>query len=142
MTDNVSASGMIMADTKIVRRPDGSFVLDDIYHVPDNEEYAMLFAELSTLAEEQPERIVDLPAPSPEEALEEARAAKLAELANSFAWAQKNATVMCGSGFVIDANERARLDIEGLLATLEGEGQTTVSFCGADNPSMRSAWMI
>lgn len=118
---------------KISKRPDGSFVLNDIYHVPDNEEYAALYAEVSAIAEEFPEKIEIIAPPSEEELLASARAAKLAELAAAFDHAEKNAVIESSAGFAINANKRANLDIAGLITHMEAMGLDKASFCAADN---------
>lgn len=70
-------------------------------------------------------------APPPEPTLEEAREAKLAELANAFDTAAQNAHIMSSVGFEIDANEVANRNIEGLVLVMS-DTDTTL-FCDYNN---------
>lgn len=129
--------GYAITDTTTIdERPDGSYVLDNIYHVPNTEEFAEEYGRIATLAAEQPDRVNVLPAPTTAELLANAKAAKLVELARAFAGAEQNGVINSGAaGFAIDANERANRDINGLITVLEASGDDngTVLFCAADN---------
>lgn len=67
----------------ITRRADGSYVVPykgySAYHVPNDGEFAALWAEIDAYAAGRPEQVADEPAP-PAPTLEEAKAAKLAEI--------------------------------------------------------------
>ncbi len=67
----------------------------------------------------------------PETTLEEARQAKLTELNAAFSEASDKACCLSAAGFVIDANEIANRNIEGLILVL-AEGENTV-FRAYDN---------
>lgn len=74
-------------NSPITRRADGSYVIAYAgfpeYHVPNDEEFAELWAQVEAYAQEHPEQVTDEPAPAEpaaEELLERAKAAKMAEL--------------------------------------------------------------
>ena len=74
------------------------------------------------------------PAPAPEPpTLEEARAAKLAEINAAFERAGETGHVMSSLGFEIDANERANRDTEGLITVLTATGAAGTMFCDYNN---------
>ena len=60
----------------------------------------------------------------PQKPLDEARAAKLAELNTAFTSASETAHCMSSAGFEIDANETANRNIEGLVLVLKPEEST------------------
>lgn len=73
-------------DFPITRRADGSYVIAYAgfpeYHVPNNEEFAALWAQVNSWANEHPEQVTDEPAPpepTDEELLERAKSLKAAE---------------------------------------------------------------
>lgn len=74
-------------DSPIIHRADGSYVIAHVgypeYHVPNNDEFIFLWAEIDAYAREHPEQVTDEPAPpQPTEAelLERAKISKLSEL--------------------------------------------------------------
>ena len=73
----------------------------------------------------------------PEQTLEELRSQKLSQLDSSFkAWYQDGATVTTSLGFVADSDQRAMMDVNGLVTTLEAqpaESRATVAFMDANN---------
>lgn len=74
------------------------------------------------------------PAPEPEPpTLDEARAAKLAEISAAFEQAGRTAHVMSSLGFEIDANERANRDTEGLITVLTATNAPGTLFCDYHN---------
>lgn len=68
---------------------------------------------------------------APQRPLEEAKAAKLAELKIAFQNTRGTAHCMCALGFEIDANEEANTNIVGLISVMK-EGETTM-FRAYDN---------
>lgn len=68
---------------------------------------------------------------APQRPLEEAKAAKLAELKTAFQNTRETAHCMCALGFEVDANEDANTNIVGLITVME-EGETTM-FRAYDN---------
>ena len=66
-------------------------------------------------------------------ALEEARAAKLAEINAAFEHAGATGHVMSALGFEINANERANRDTEGLITVLTATGAPGTLFCDYNN---------
>ena len=70
---------------------------------------------------------------APQRPLEEARAAKLAELNAAFESASKEAHCRSSLGFDIDADETANRNVTSLLVALEATGEQTVPFCAYDN---------
>ncbi len=68
---------------------------------------------------------------APQRPLEEAKAAKLAELKTAFQNTRETAHCMCALGFEIDANEEANTNIVGLISVMK-EGETTM-FRAYDN---------
>lgn len=74
------------------------------------------------------------PAPEPEPpSLEDARAATLARLDAAFRLAESTGKIASSAGFVIDATERSKRDIDGLIVSLEATGTPETTFCAADN---------
>lgn len=77
----------------IIHRWDGSYVIgkDDAfpgYHVPNNDEFVSLYAEVDAYAQAHPEQVTDEPAPpepTPEELLERAKTLKAAEFDRAMA---------------------------------------------------------
>ena len=65
--------------------------------------------------------------------IEEARAAKLAEINAAFERAGETGHVMSSLGFEIDANERANRDTEGLITVLTATGAAGTMFCDYNN---------
>jgi hypothetical protein len=66
----------------VIIRPDGSFVIERNglpYHVPDNEEFAELWAEVFVYAEAHPDRVTPEPPPEPP-TTEEQEAVRQAEI--------------------------------------------------------------
>ena len=47
------------------QRVDGSYVINNEYHVPDNEEFAELYVQCAKYASEHPELVIHEPAPTP-----------------------------------------------------------------------------
>lgn len=124
----------ITATTVIEKRPDGSYVLDGIYHVADMPEYADKLKEIMELVAANPERVVKLPAPTEAELLATGKAAKFGELAEAFDAACQTATVNSSLGFEADATRKAKDDVDGIITALEsGVKEAPVEFCGADN---------
>ena len=68
-----------------------------------------------------------------EVSLDEARAAKLAEISAAFEQAGRTAHVRSSLGFEIDANERANRDVEGLITVLTATGAPGTMFCDYNN---------
>ena len=71
----------------VIRRVDGSYVIAYAgypeYHVPNKDEFTVLWAEIDAYAQAHPEQVIDEPAPlQPTEAelLERAKTSKLAEI--------------------------------------------------------------
>ncbi len=64
--------------------------------------------------------------------LESARELKLKALHENWLQAEADATVECG-GALVDANERANRDVNGLITAMEAQGVETAEFCLADN---------
>lgn len=115
----------------ITLRPDGSYVLNDIYHILDNAEFHDKY-EIVKQAIADGHAVTVLTAPSASELLETAKAAKLGGLNNAFAQACDSATVTM-SGIAYDANETANRNVAGLITSMEAGSVTTVQFCAADN---------
>lgn len=76
----------------IIRRADGSYVIAYAgypeYHVPNNDEFAALWAEVDTWAQEHPEQVTDEPAPpvpTEEELLARAKTLKTSEFDRAMA---------------------------------------------------------
>lgn len=65
--------------------------------------------------------------------IETIRNKKLNELKNKFSQMNNSATVASSLGFVIDANETANRNIQGLITTLEATGVESTQFCDHDN---------
>lgn len=79
-------------NSPIIRRADGSYVIAYAgypeYHVPNNDEFAALWAEVDTWAQEHPEQVTDEPAPpvpTEEELLARAKTLKTAEFDRAMA---------------------------------------------------------
>lgn len=79
-------------NSPIIRRADGSYVIAYAgypeYHVPNNDEFAALWAEVNAYAQAHPEQVTDEPAPpqpTEEELLERAKALKAAEFDRAMA---------------------------------------------------------
>ena len=73
-------------NSPIIRRADGSYVIAYAgypeYHVPNNDEFAAIWAEVDTWAQEHPEQVTDEPAPhvpTEEELLARAKTLKTAQ---------------------------------------------------------------
>ncbi|MBD5641872.1 MAG: DUF4376 domain-containing protein [Desulfovibrio sp.] len=124
----------VITDATIIeQRPDGSYVLDGIYHVALAPEFEKLIERIEKVVAEQPERLVKLPESSAEELLAEARAAKLEELGLAFDAATLKPTCEV-DGLVIDANDTANTNVDGLIKKLQALGsEGPVEFCLADN---------
>ena len=73
----------------------------------------------------------------PEPTLDELKAAKLLKLDTVFlSWYEDKATVTTSLGFVADSDNRAMMDVSGLVTTLEAqsvESRSTVTFMDANN---------
>ena len=76
----------------IIRRADGSYVIAYAgypeYHVPNNDEFAAIWAEVDTWAQEHPEQVTDEPAPpvpTEEELLARAKTLKTSEFDRAMA---------------------------------------------------------
>ena len=69
----------------------------------------------------------------PEETLDEAGAAKLAELNTAFPPVSETAHCMSSAGFEIDADETANRNISSLIIALEASTHKSVRFCAYDN---------
>ena len=69
----------------------------------------------------------------PEKPLELQKEDKLQELSIKFLEAENNGTIDSSVGFSIDATERSKRDIDGLIELLEATKTETTSFCAADN---------
>ena len=69
----------------------------------------------------------------PEQTLEEAKAAKLAELNAAFTTASETAHCLSSAGFEINADDTAARNILNLIIAIETTGQETVHFCSYDN---------
>lgn len=74
-------------NSPIIRRADGSYVIAYAvypeYHVPNNDEFAALWAEVDSWAQAHPEQVTDEPAPlqpTEVELLERAKISKLSKL--------------------------------------------------------------
>ena len=79
-------------NSPIIRRADGSYVIAYAgypeYHVPNNDEFAAIWAEVDTWAQEHPEQVTDEPAPpvpTEEELLARAKTLKTAEFDRAMA---------------------------------------------------------
>lgn len=79
-------------NSPIIRRADGSYVVAYAgypeYHVPNNDEFAALWAEVDAWAQAYPEQVTDEPAPpvpTEEELLARAKTLKTAELDRAMA---------------------------------------------------------
>ena len=70
---------------------------------------------------------------APVQPLEEARAAKLAEINAAFTTASETARCLSSSGFEINADETANRNISSLIIAMEATGDETVRFCAFDN---------
>lgn len=71
-------------------------------------------------------------------ALEDAKAAKLAELSAAFEQAQATGHTLSVCGFEVDANETADRNVRGLITKLEATGAPSTPFCDYTN-TMRQA---
>ena len=69
----------------------------------------------------------------PEETLDEAGAAKLAELNTAFPPVSETAHCMSSAGFEINADETANRNISSLIIALEASTHKSVRFCAYDN---------
>lgn len=69
----------------------------------------------------------------PEQTLEEAKVAKLTELAAAFDSASQTAHCMSSAGFEINADKTAARNISNLIVALEETDRETVHFCAHDN---------
>lgn len=117
----------------IYTRPDGSFLLNQgSYHVPNEGEWAALWALVDVYAKEHPEVVLAEPTP-PEPTLEELRKAKLNELNSAFASVESDAWVQSSLGFKADANTTANTNIDGLIKSMTATGGETTLFCDYDN---------
>lgn len=65
--------------------------------------------------------------------LERMKEAKLAILDAKWRAAEASGKVQSSAGFVIDANERANRDVDGLIKRLTALGDDSADFCAADN---------
>ena len=79
-------------NSPIIRRADGSYVIAYAgypeYHVPNNDEFAAIWAEVDTWAQEHPEQVTDEPAPpvpTEEELLARAKTLKTSEFDRAMA---------------------------------------------------------
>lgn len=121
--------------TNVVRRKDGSFVIDVNglpYHVPNSGEWAKEWAKIDAYAKANPDNITEEKEYVP--TLDESKAAKLSEL--NAAWLAAEADGKLDSsavGVKIDATRRSNDDITGLIKRMEYSGDATTSFCAADN---------
>lgn len=78
--------------------------------------------------------LVPAPEPGAETLLEQARAARLAALAQAFEHAERFSHFASPSlGFEVDANERAHRDVQGLLTILQASGEDAAMFCDYGN---------
>lgn len=118
----------------ITQRPDGSYVLNDIYHIPDNTEFHDKY-EIVKQAIVDGHAVTILPAASEIELLEAAKAAAFFELKHKFEYACDTAIVEM-DGVVYDANETANRNVAGLLELYETAGDAapvSIQFCAHDN---------
>lgn len=67
--------------------------------------------------------------------LDNLKKSKLAELNRAWLAAEASGKVQSSAGFVIDANERANRDVDGLIKRLTALGEDSADFCAADNSS-------
>lgn len=118
----------------IYTRPDGSYLINKgFYHVPNEGEWAELWAQVDAYAKEHPEVVQAEPTP-PEPTLDEVRVEKLSELSSKFATAEAEAHLTSSLGFEINADDKANRNIEGLIKLLTAKPEIeTVGFCCYDN---------
>lgn len=112
-----------------------------IYTLP---EIRTLFSHVSLPAEPREEdldllevTIIPDPEPTAAELLTEARAERMSVLAEAFEKAQQEGHFASSLGFEVDATERAKRDVDGLILILEATGQTGAAYCDYGNAMHR-----
>lgn len=110
---------------------------DKIYTLPEIRE---LFSHVSLPAEPMPEdldllevSIIPDPEPTAPELLAEARAQRMSVLAEAFEKVQQEGHFLSSLGFEVDATERSKRDVDGLITILEATGKTETSYCDYGN---------
>lgn len=110
---------------------------DKIYTLPEIRE---LFSHVSLPAEPMPEAldllevsIIPDPEPTAPELLAEARAEIMSVLTEAFEKVQQEGHFLSSLGFEVDATERSKRDIDGLITILEATGKTETSYCDYGN---------
>lgn len=73
----------------------------------------------------------------PPETLDDSRQKKLSNLNAAFLAAEASGSLTSFLGFVIDATERAKRDVGGLITMLESKGEQETFFCDRDNNMQR-----
>ena len=110
---------------------------DNVYTLP---ELRALFPQVSLPAAPTADALAPLgvtviPDPEPDTgaALAEAKAGRLADLADAFERSQQEGHFASSLGFEVDGTERANRDVQGLLTLMEATGATEKLFCDYGN---------